>query len=360
MRRLFKLPLSGAFLLALLLLSFIGLFFVFEASTVESFNQYGVQHFFVMRQLMWYAVGVVGFLIAYFLPVKTLLKLAPVVYGVMFVLLLLTLFPYIGVELNGAKRCLNLGFTTIQPVEFFKLGLVIFFASWMGKHQKMLPFIFMVSLPALVLLLQPDIGSLLVLLMIAGGMFFIAGGKLKTFLPVIGLGIVFLMIAIALSPYRLRRVQTFFNPETDPLGASFQIRQITLALGNGGWIGLGLGNSQQKYAYIPEVSSDSIFAIVAEELGFIGSSLILIIFIFYFYLIYKTTARQTENSFAQLLASGILIWIAGQTALNLASVVALVPLTGLPLPLFSYGGSSLVTVLFASGLIYKLARNPAT
>jgi cell division protein FtsW len=353
-----KLPLHVIFLILLLILSVIGLFFVFEASTVESFNQYGHQHFFIMRQAIWFGVGLIGLLIAYFLPIKVFKKIAPTIYIIGLLLMLLTLVPGIGLELNAAKRWLNLGVTTIQPVEFFKLGLVIFFASWMSRHQKIQSFIAMMALPLLVLLFQPDIGSLLILLTIAAGMFFIAGGEIKKILPFAGVGLLLLIAAIVLSPYRLRRVQTFFNPDSDPLGASFQIRQITLALGNGGWFGLGLGNSQQKYAYIPEVSSDSIFAIVAEEVGFVGSTIILLLFIFLFFIIYQVALNQKDNSFAQLLVVGILIWIAGQTALNLGSVVALVPLTGLPLPLFSYGGSSLVTVLFASGIILKLAKNP--
>jgi cell division protein FtsW len=351
-----KTSLASNFLLALLILSAVGLFFVFEASTAESFAIYGNQHYFIVRQLIWFVVGMAGFLLAYLMPLKVWQKIAPGIYIVFLILLALTLVPSIGVEVNAAKRWIDIGFTSIQPVEFFKLALVIFFASWMSKHQRILPFVFLISLPAFILLLQPDVGSMLVLLMIAGGIYFTSGGDVKKFLPIAGVGILFLVIAIIASPYRLRRVKTFFDPQSDPLGASFQIRQITLALGSGGWFGRGLGNSQQKHAFIPEVSSDSIFSIVAEEVGFVGSMAIIALYSFVFFLIYKISLEQKSHSFEQLLAIGVLTWIAGQTILNLGSIVALVPLTGLPLPLFSYGGSSLVTVLFGAGLVYKMGK----
>jgi len=351
-----KTSIASNFLFALLILSVIGLFFVFEASTAESFITYGNSHHFLVRQLIWFGIGLAGFLLAYLVPLKVWPRVAPVVYVVLLILLGLTLVPSIGLEINAAKRWIDLGFTSLQPVEFFKLGLIIFFASWMSKHQRILPFVFLIALPAIILMLQPDVGSMLIILVISGSIYLASGGNLKKFLPILGVGLLFLIIAIFASPYRLRRVQTFFDPQSDPLGASFQIRQITLALGSGGWFGRGLGNSQQKYSFIPEVSSDSIFSIVAEEVGFVGSLLIVAVYSFLFYLIYKIALEQKSRSFEQLLAIGVLAWMAGQTILNLGSIVALLPLTGLPLPLFSYGGSSLVAMLFGAGLVYKMGR----
>jgi cell division protein FtsW len=176
-------------------------------------------------------------------------------------------------------------------------------------------------------------------------------------LPIVGVAILLLSIAVFASPYRLRRVQSFIDPNIDPLGASFQIRQITLALGSGGFFGRGLGNSQQKYAFIPEASSDSIFAIIAEEVGFVGSLILFLLFSYYIFLFYKLSARLMVGSFEQLLIAGLWLWVSGQTLLNLAAIVALVPLTGLTLPFFSQGGSSLVSLLFLNGIGYKLARS---
>jgi cell division protein FtsW len=186
-------------------------------------------------------------------------------------------------------------------------------------------------------------------------MYFVAGGEVKHML-IIGTGAFILAcIAVGSSDYRMRRVQTFINPESDPLGASFHIRQITLALGRGGVFGQGLGNSAQKLAYIPEPTTDSIFAITAEEVGFAGAVFIIALYGGLLLTFYKIAQSFPSQSFEQLLAAGILIWISMQTILNMAAVVALIPLTGIPLPFFSYGGSSLVMVLWATGFMLKLA-----
>ncbi len=339
-----------------LILSLIGLFFVFEASTAESFASFGHQYHFLQRQAMWLGLGLVSLLGTICLPIKFWQKSAPFLFIFSLVILCLVFIPGIGLELNGARRWLMIGGLSIQPIEFVKLAIIIFFASWMSQHQRFAPFVFLSFLPSLFLFLQPDMGSLLIVLAIVLGLYFISGGNLKLILPAIAVVGLVLLVAILFSPYRLKRLKTYFNPESDPLGASFHIRQITLALGSGGWFGQGLGNSKQKYAYIPEASSDSIFAIMAEELGFVGSSVVLGLISCYFYLIYRVANQQPTNSFAQLTAYGILFWLSSQTLLNLAAVVALVPLTGLPLPFLSYGGSALVMALLASGILIRLNK----
>lgn len=337
------------------LLCALGLFFVFEASTAESFSTYDHPYHFVQRQAIWLGVGLGGLIVASFVPIKIWQKFSSILYITSLVLLTLVFIPGLGLELNGAKRWIDLGPVTFQPIEFAKLALIIFFSSWMSQHQRLGPFIFLTILPSTLLLLQPDMGSLLILIMISFSLFFLAGGSLGKILP-FGIGAVFLLVAAILSsPYRLKRIKTYLNPDLDPLGDSFHIKQITIALGNGGWFGQGLGNSKQKYAYIPEASSDSVFAIVAEEVGFLGSSLIITLFAAYFYSAYRVATSQKNGSFRQLVAWGILIWISSQTLLNLSAVVALVPLTGLPLPFFSYGGTSLVMALVSTGILSKLS-----
>ncbi|MEA2056264.1 MAG: putative peptidoglycan glycosyltransferase FtsW [Patescibacteria group bacterium] len=340
-----------------IVMTLIGLFFVFEASTAESYATYGHQYYFVQKQAIWMVAGIVAMIAAAKMPIKFWKKIASLLYLFSLFFLLAVFIPGIGLELNGARRWVNLGPVNFQPVEMAKLSLCLFFSAWMVKHQRLLPFIFLTGLPSLILLLQPDVGSLLILIAIAAGLFFVAGGDLKKVLPVAGLGILALTLAVVTSSYRMKRVKTFFDPSSDPLGASFHIKQITLALGSGGLLGQGLGNSRQKYAYIPEASSDSIFAIVAEEVGFVGSGVILLMFAIYFYLIYRLARQQKTGSFGQLCLYGLLIWLAGQTLLNLGAVVALVPMTGLPLPFFSYGGSSLVMVLLANGIILSAAKS---
>ncbi len=354
-----KLPVSTllTYIITLSALSLIGLFFVFEASTAESFAAHGHQYHFLIRQSAWFAVGLLLFGVCQIIPSKFWKKLSAAFFLIGLLSLLAVFIPGLGREFNGARRWIMAGPVQLQPVELFKLCLVLFYASWLSKHQRFLPFLFLTGLPALILLLQPDLGSLLVLVMIAAGIFFTAGGDIKKMLPVVGAGILGLILVIVFSPYRLQRVKTFFNPAADPLGSSFQVRQITLALGSGGLFGRGLGNSQQKYSYIPEVSSDSIFAVVAEEVGWVGSIAILSLFTVYFYSLYKIIARFEPGTFKYLFGTGLLIWIAGQTALNLAAIAVLVPLTGLPLPFFSYGGSSLITILIGNGILFKFARS---
>ena len=169
-------------------------------------------------------------------------------------------------------------------------------------------------------------------------------------------GIALLALLIIVSPYRMKRVTTFLNPEADPLGASFQIRQIVIALGNGGLFGQGIGNSRQKFSYIPEASTDSIFSIIAEEVGFIGSVAIMLLFAAFLKLAHTICRKTPPGSYDHLLAHGILIWLGMQIVLNLSAVVALVPLTGIPLPFFSYGGTALVMILSVTGILIGIGR----
>ena len=340
----------------LLILCLLGLFFVFEASIVESYANFGYQYHYFFRQLQWFGIGIAIFVLGSLFPIKYLERLSPYIFLSSVILLLVVFIPSIGLEINGAKRWFSIFGFSIQPVEFFKVSLVVYFANWLSKHQRVLPLLFSTSFPVIILLLQPDFGSLLIILFMATGMFFIAGGSIKKLLPIVVVVVVFLTIAVFTSPYRLKRVKSFIDPNSDPLGASFQIRQITLALGSGGVFGRGLGNSQHKYAFIPEASSDSIFAIVAEEVGFVGSMVLLFLFSYYVFLLYRLSIVLKTNSFEQLLVTGLWLWVSGQTLLNLAAIVALVPLTGLTLPFFSQGGSSLVSLLFLNGIVYKLAR----
>lgn len=351
-----KLSFSIRLLFLLLFICLAGIFFVFEASVAESFSTYGHQYHYVFRQLQWFGVGIAAFLVGWLVPNKIWSKISPLMYFGSIVLMLLVFVPTLGVEINGARRWFVISGISIQPVEFFKVALILYFSQWLSRHQRLLPFLFSVLIPSIILLIQPDFGSLLVVLFIAAALFFIAGGSLRKIAPVAIAAVVALSLLVVTSPYRLRRVQTFLNPESDPLGASFQIRQITLALGSGGLFGRGLGNSQQKYAFIPEASSDSIFAIIAEEIGFIGSLLLISIYIYYLYNLYSISRQLPVGSFSQLVVVGLWVWIAGQALLNLSAIVALVPLTGLPLPFFSYGGSSLISLMFLNGIGYKLAR----
>lgn len=337
-----------------LTLSLVGTLFVFEASVAESYALVGNQYHFFIQHLRWLAVGWVTLITTMVLPTAWWKKLAPLIYVATIFLLIMVLIPGIGLELNGARRWIQISSFTLQPVEPLKLSLILFFASWLSKHQRTVPFLFLTVIPVGLLLLQPDLGSSLIILVTAFGLFFAAGAKLSHFLLLTCLGILAVMLLILVQPYRLERLTTFLNPELDPLGSSFHIRQITLALGNGSWFGQGIGGSKQRFSYIPEASSDSIFAIIAEEVGFIGASTIIIFFGLYLFTAQKIVQQQQPGSFSYLLGIGITIWISAQTILNLAAVVALVPLTGLPLPFVSYGGTALVMTLSATGILSRM------
>lgn len=343
-------------LVTTIVMSFIGLLFVFESSTAESFVLFGNQYHFLVQHSIGLGIGLVALAFGIFIPSKLWIKTSLLWYIVGLILLALVFIPGIGLSLNGAKRWISIGSIRFQSIEFFKFALIVFFSNWLSKHQRFGPFLFLTSLPAVLIILQPDLGSLLLLLSIAGGMFFVAGGSIKKLLSLLAFGIPVVIIAIISSPYRLKRLTTFINPESDPLGASFHIRQITLALGRGGWVGQGIGNSNQKFSYIPEASTDSIFAIISEEIGFLGSLAILSLFFIYFYNAYKIVSSSKKSKAIRLLGFGIIIWIGLQVILNLSAVVGLVPLTGMPLPFFSYGKSSLVMLLFATGILVRIGK----
>ncbi len=338
-----------------LILSLLGLLFVFESSLAEAYATFDNPYHFLQQHAIGLLIGLVLFVVALILPSDFWFKVSPLLYVVAIVFLVLVFVPGVGLELNGARRWFNLGPVSFQAIEYVKFGLIVYLALWLSKQQKLLPFLVLIGVPAILIILQPDLGSLIALLMIVFGMYFVSGGSLKHLLAVVGVGLPVLLGTILLSDYRRARLMTFLNPESDPSGTSFHIRQITLALGRGGWFGQGIGNSSQKYAYIPEVSTDSIFAVIAEEIGFLGSLLLILVYFWFLALIFKVAKQQTEPH-KRLLAFGIFFWIALQATLNLSAVVGLIPLTGIPLPFFSYGRSSQVMVLLATGIIIKLGK----
>jgi len=339
-----------------LILTLIGLLFVFEASSAEALGMVGDPYFFLKQQAIRIALGLVLLVVTQYIPFSLWKKVAGALYIFSILLLIAVFIPGIGLNLNGASRWISLGGFAFQPVEMVKLSMVLFFASWLSEHQRLLPLLFLTALPALLLVLQPDLGSTLVVVAIAFGMYFVAGGKI---LKLIGLGsaLTLLLIPVVIfSPYRMQRLTTFLDPNSDPQGSSFHVRQLIIALGNGGWLGQGIGNSKQKYFYIPEASSDSIFAIVAEETGFVGSTVIFGIFALYLLTATQLVAQQSLDRYAYLVGSGIVTWVALQWLINIAAVVALVPLTGIPLPFFSYGGSAQIMILTGSGIIARLRK----
>lgn len=350
-------PAARLFFINLILLSLLGLFFVFEASTVESFKLFGHQYYFFKQQALWLLLSFVVFFAIARIKVSNFEKYALHLYIVGMILLVLTLIPGIGLKLNGARRWLALPFGTLQTVEPVKLILINLYAYLLSKKIELKSFVFFVLWPTILILLQPDFGSLMILVATSLTMYFLAGANLKSLLLIVGVGAGLALMVVLLSPYRRDRLITFLNPSENTQDESYHIRQITLALGGGSWLGRGIGNSLQKYSYVPEASSDSIFAIIAEEVGFVGSSIIIVMFATYFILAQAMIREKVLSKFEHLLFYGILAWQAVQIIFNLSAVVVLLPLSGMPLPFFSQGGSALLMTFIGSGVLLSIAKH---
>ena len=343
-----------------IVLSMLGLLFIYDASSYSAELQLGDGFHYVKTQAIALVLGIVLMTGIAFVDINKIKKSAPYVYMVSLILLGLVFVPVLGVESYGAKRWLNLGFFTIQPSEYAKFGMVIFMAklladSGVDKFFKMLALFGVCGAVAVLLLLEPNMSITICVLLVAVIMIFIGGAKLKHLLtlgvPLIGAG-----VALVFSePYRVRRLFAFIDPWASPLDEGYQLIQSYYALGSGGLFGIGIGNSRQKYLFLPFAESDFILSVIGEEIGLIGVLLIVAIFLF---IVVKgfLVAFRAKDRFSCYVATGISAVIAVQTALNIAVVCGAVPPTGLPLPFISAGGSSLVAYMVAVGILMNISR----
>lgn len=339
--------------LALILLA-LGTLFIFDLSLVESARRFDDPYQLLRLHLLGLGIASLAFMVGFLIPSRVWLKLALPLYLLSLGLLLLIFVPGLGLTVHGAQSWLSLGPLRFQPVEFYKFAMLLYFSSWLLKKPVLKTMLLLISPAVLLLLLQPDLGSLLLVLGIAFVLYLIAGGQVRPLFLLGALSLPILVILVLVAPYRLQRFTTFLNPESDPQGASFHVRQMTLALGRGGFFGQGLGNSNQKFAYVPEASTDSIFALISEEIGFLGSLFIIACFLALFLAGFYLVKSYPGHAALQLFGYGLLTWLMAQTLLNLATVVALAPITGVPLPFFSYGRSSQVMVVVALAVIARL------
>lgn len=344
------------FFVTLLLLGF-GLLMIYSASVSEGLRDFDNKWYFVLLQLRWAGIGLFLLIVSSLVPPRMWQRFAPhlMVFGL--VLLVAVLIPGIGARFQGARRWLSLPGVTVQPAELIKLLEIIYLSSWLSSRKvTLVQFLTFLALVAGLIMLEPDMGTTIVVTLIAIAAYFLSGYPLA---HLVSLGIAGLVVGSALilsSSYRLERLKTFLDPTHDPSGSAYHIRQVTLALGSGGITGVGIGKSRQKYEYLPESTTDSIFAVVGEELGFLGGLSLIAAFTYLITLIFRL-ASDARDQYASLLAGGVGAWITIQVTLNLAAMVALAPLTGVPLPLVSYGGSSLITVLLGLGVVLSVARS---
>lgn len=338
-------------------LTLFGLLMIYDASSVIAFNVYGDKYQFIKDQLIWVTLGFGALFVFSRIDYHKLFNLALPLLVVALVLLLLVFIPGIGAGANGAHRWIDLHFTTLQPAEFVKLVLALYLAAWFSTKEKgrFQAFAMLIGSVLLLVMLEPDMGTASIILFEAIVIYFLSGGSVRYFLlgaPVVILGGLFLIL---LAPYRAARLTSFLTVDKSIADASYHIKQVLIALGNGGLFGLGIGNSLQKYSYLPENVTDSIFPIIAEEYGFIGSTILIILFMIFVWRGFAI-ATHARDTFGKLFAAGIVSFIGIQAFLNLGAMTALVPLTGVPLPFISYGGSALIVDMAAIGILLNISK----
>ena len=349
-----------------LALTGVGLVLVYSASFAIGLNDFGNPNYFVVRQVVGTVAGLALMVLLARMNYEVLRRWSPLILAGALLGLALVLVPGIGHASNGAARWVRLGpLPPVQPSEFAKLAMVIYIAAWLaakGEQVKqfslgVVPFVMMVGLVGGLIMLEPDMGTFLVIALTTGTMFFVAGASIAHVLTLAASGLAGGAVLIAVEGYRMERLLSFLHAEKDPAGKGYQILQLLIALGSGGVRGLGLGESRQKFFYVPGAHTDGIFAIAGEELGFVGAAALIVLFA-------ALTARgfraavRARDKFGFLLAVGVTCWIAYQAVINIAGVTRLLPLTGIPLPFLSYGSSAMAATLAAVGVLLSVSRYP--
>jgi cell division protein FtsW len=351
-----------ALVLAVLALTAFGLVMVFSASEVQGWLWFHNAAYYFERQLLWLALGVVLLWAAAHIDYHRLRPLAWPLAGATVVLMVVVLLPHFGIEVNGARRWLRLGPMQMQPAELAKVASIIFMALWLERHRErigsledgVVPFLALLGLVTVLVILERDLGTTMIVAGILLSQFLVAGGRKRHVLLLLLIVGLCLYVFIRMEPYRLHRILAFVDPWSDPLNTGFQAIQSVVALGSGGVTGLGLGHSIQKYQWLPFAHTDFIFAIVGEETGLIGTTIVLALFGLFAYRGYRV-ALKAPDAFGSLLACGVTTWIAFQALINIAAVTVTLPTTGIPLPFISYGGSSLAITLLAVGILMNVS-----
>ena len=330
-----------------------GLLFVFEASYVRSFSEFGDSFHYLKVQAMWIVLGIAVMFLLSLLDYHKLYYIAFYFMLASVLSLLLVLIPGIGSKVAGARRWL-FGF---QPSEIAKLASIIYLSSWFltKERKRFFSFILLLGLVMFLIILQPDMGTAVIIFAVCIVSYYLAGVELRYLLLLIPASFGGFFILAKTAPYRLKRLTAFFDPSADPLGVTYHINQIQISLANGGLFGRGFGASKQKHLYLPEAHTDSIFAIVGEEVGFIGGALVVGAFVMLILYIFRI-AEKAPDRYGRLLAGSIFGFFAIQTIVNLGSMVHIIPLAGVPLPFISYGGSNLLLCFSLMGIVLNIAR----
>ncbi len=350
------------FSIIVFLLITIGLIAVYSSSSVFALERHGNAFYFVQKQLIGILIGLMGIIGIQIFSLHGIKKASPLLFIGALLLTGLTLIPGLSQHIHGSSRWLRLGSFTFQPSELLKIGLVLYLALCVSKKYKKysflydyLPLLSVMVLPALILLKQPDFGLTIILAITTVTMLFLSQFQLKHLIGTLLSIVPVAAILILIKPYRLKRILVFLNPWHDPHGSGFQIIQSLIAIGSGGFWGVGLSQSKQKFYYLPMQHTDFIFSIIAEEVGFFGVSLIMMLFISLLYFGFKL-AHQLSDQFSRVAIQGFIVLITLQTLMNSAIASGLLPTKGLGLPFMSYGNSALICNLWMIGIILRLAK----
>jgi cell division protein FtsW len=349
-------------MVATVMLLIAGLLTVYTSSFAVAYNEYGDPNYFVARQAVFALIGLAALVFFMRLDYNRLRKLSVPMLAIALVGLLLVLSP-LGVEINGAKRWLVIGPLSVQPSEFAKLAVIVYVAAWLASRGQdikqfslgFVPFVLMLSVVGALIIAEPDMGTTVIIVLVACTLFFVAGAPITHLGLLLGAGSALSYLVITTREYQLDRLASYFRPEDDPEGFGFQIIQLLIALGSGGPLGIGWAESRQKHLYLPGAHTDGVFAILGEEIGFIGLMGVLALFGFFLFRALKVTLKSNDN-FALLLGVGMIAWISYQTLINIAGITRTIPLTGVPLPFLSYGGSALISLMAGVGILLSVSR----
>lgn len=358
-------PIDRQLLLSILILLGIGLIMIASAGVLYGQSRFGDEYYFFKQQLLGLGVGLILLYLFQRIDYHLWQRFVVPIFIVALGLLVLVFIPGFGTTVYGAARWVELGPISFQPSEVMKLSIILYLSAWLAGKGRLktadffegfIPFLALLSVVGFLIIKQPDTGTLGLIFLISLSIFFASGASLAHIASLFLGGLVFLGILIKMAPYRLQRFLVYINPEHDPLGSGYQITQALLALGSGGLFGVGLGQSRQKFNYLPEPVTDSIFAILGEELGFVGALVIISLFLFIAWRGLKI-ARSAPDEFGKLAAVGVVSWIIFQAFINMSAISGLVPLTGIPLPFVSYGGTSLAVLLASVGILLNISKH---
>lgn len=354
-----------------IILGLFGILMLYSVSAPFSLERFGHTFYYLKRQsLLGFLPGIILLIVALKIPLNFLRKIIPVLFLINLLFLVMVFLPKFGVEIGGARRWISLGPLTFQPSEFLKISFIIYLAAWLAKKDifeskkggkedggrvKLLAFLAIVGVIVGVLIYQPDFSTMALIVAVGIIMFFASRTPFKSTVVILLFILFCFVVLFRLAPYRMERFKVFLNPEIDPLGSGYQLRQSLIAIGSGGITGLGLGMSHQKLGFLPHPLADSIFAVFAEETGFVGSLVLILLFLVFCWRGVEIS-KKSSNEFHQLMAIGITSWITLQTFWHIGALIGVLPLSGIPLPFISYGSSHLIVELVGVGILLNISK----